>query len=574
MRKIYHRISTIIICCLLFSATTGCLSTAGNVYRVVDIAIPVLNSITNKIAEDMPERNWSNGSSQSSLPKTTVDVTHPSMDVTHPSMLEKNIATLKRTNKCHKCYLKGANLRRADLHGASYGANLRHADLREANLEGANLLEADLRDAKLWGANFKGAMLSPKDIIIARASGAINVPATVVVEKKPKPKPKTTADVASPSMLQTNIATLKRTKGCPRCNLVDTDLQNANLQGADLLYANLQGANLTGANLAGANLNGASFFHANLNGANLQGAYLQGAILIAANLEGATLDIENVKIARASGAINIPEATVVVEKKPKPKPKVIAKRQPKKSKPKQTTSRSTTAAKIYSAASGTGFAVTNSGYVITNNHVIKGCMKVKIHQKGKTIPATVVSRDVLNDLALLKGDFKPSKVFKLSREAASLTDDIFVVGYPFGNNISSSVKVTKGIVSSLTGLGNNFSNIQIDAALQPGNSGGPIVNEMGNVVGVAVAKLSFKHVLKKFGTIPENTNFGIKSNVVLNLLQGNNVKVKSPNRSKMKKSDLVQVMSDATYYLSCWMTMAQIKKMRSDKVIFSNVVTD
>ncbi len=261
-------------------------------------------------------------------------------------------------------------------------------------------------------------------------------------------------------------------------------------------------------------------------------------------------------------------------KKSKPKPKVIAKRQPKKSKPKQTTSRPATPTKIYSAASGTGFAVTNSGYVITNNHVIKGCMKVKIHQKGKTIPATVVSRDVLNDLALLKGDFKPSSVFKLSREAATLTDEIFVVGYPFGKKVSSSVKVTKGIVSSLTGVGNNFSDIQIDAALQPGNSGGPIVNEMGNVIGVAVAKLSFKNVLKKFGTIPENTNFGIKTSVVMNLLQGNNVKVKNPNRSKMKKSDLVQVMSDATYYLSCWMTMAQIKKMRSEKVIFSNVVTE
>ena len=67
--------------------------------------------------------------------------------------------------------------------------------------------------------------------------------------------------------------------------------------------------------------------------------------------------------------------------------------------------------------------------------------------------------------------------------------DIFVAGYPFGQRIRASVKITKGIVRSLTGIGNNYSNIQIDAALQPGNSGGPIINERGNVIGVAVAKL-------------------------------------------------------------------------------------
>jgi S1-C subfamily serine protease len=76
-------------------------------------------------------------------------------------------------------------------------------------------------------------------------------------------------------------------------------------------------------------------------------------------------------------------------------------------------------------------------------------------------------------------------VFTLSKEKPELLQDIYVAGYPFGQKISTSVKVTKGIISSLTGIGNNFSNIQIDAALQPGNSGGPILNDKGNVVGVA-----------------------------------------------------------------------------------------
>jgi S1-C subfamily serine protease len=230
--------------------------------------------------------------------------------------------------------------------------------------------------------------------------------------------------------------------------------------------------------------------------------------------------------------------------------------------------------KIYAAASGTGFAVTYGGHVITNNHVITGCSRIKIHHRGKSIPATVISKDRTNDLALIRGDFKPKKIFRLSKSGPQLMQDVFVAGYPFGKRISSSVKVTKGIVSSLTGIGNNFSNIQIDAALQPGNSGGPIINENGNVVGVAVAKLDLKQVIKKWGVIPENTNFGIKANVVRSLLRGNQVNIGGSKSRKMGRKELGEMISSATYYLSCWMTIAQIEKMRTKKVIFSDVAKE
>ena len=107
--------------------------------------------------------------------------------------------------------------------------------------------------------------------------------------------------------------------------------------------------------------------------------------------------------------------------------------------------------------------------------------------------------------------------------------------------------------------------------VQPGNSGGPILNDRGNVVGVAVAKLDLKKVLKNFGVIPENTNFGIKTNVVRSLLESNDVRLPSPNRRAIPKSKLGKMISDGTYYLSCWMTMAQIEKMKSRKVIFQNL---
>ena len=120
-------------------------------------------------------------------------------------------------------------------------------------------------------------------------------------------------------------------------------------------------------------------------------------------------------------------------------------------------------------------------------------------------------------------------------------------------------------------MGNNFSNIQIDAALQSGNSGGPILDDLGNVVAFAVAKLDAKFMFEKFGIIPENTNFGIKSSVVRSVLDSNNVDSPTANTRSISKSKLGEMISDGTYYISCWMTMAQIEKMKNQKVFFSDL---
>jgi hypothetical protein len=227
--------------------------------------------------------------------------------------------------------------------------------------------------------------------------------------------------------------------------------------------------------------------------------------------------------------------------------------------------------KVYSAASGSGFAVTSDGYVITNYHVIDGCTDVKIHDKGKSILATLVTFDPNNDIALLKGDFKPRSFYPLSRETPKLLTEIFVAGHPFGQDISTSVKVTKGIVSSLAGIANNFSNLQIDAALQPGNSGGPIMNDKGNVIGVAVSKLDLEAIVDDYGVVPENVNFGVKANVVINILESENIKLPTPNINTIPTNELSELITDGTYYLSCWMTIAQIEKMIEKKVMFKDL---
>ena len=146
-----------------------------------------------------------------------------------------------------------------------------------------------------------------------------------------------------------------------------------------------------------------------------------------------------------------------------------------------------------------------------------------------------------------------------------------VAGFPFGEKVSSTLKFTEGVISSIAGLGDDYSQIQIDAALQPGNSGGPILDEYGNVVAVAVAKLSLKKILKDFGVVPENTNFGVKASAVRNLMEGNGVSFKSPNTEVISKRKLSRVATDGTVYLTCWMTTAQIQQMRAKKVLFEDL---
>ena len=221
--------------------------------------------------------------------------------------------------------------------------------------------------------------------------------------------------------------------------------------------------------------------------------------------------------------------------------------------------------KYLPVGSGSGFAVGEQGYIVTNNHVIDGCEVISIVNGAEELTAKLISKDEVNDLAILKGDFVPLDSFALTTENPELLQEIYVAGYPFGYSVSKSVKVTKGIISSLSGLGNNFSNLQIDAAIQPGNSGGPIIDKKGNLVGVAVSKLDLQQILEMHKVVPENVNFGIKSNTLNSLLVSNNVESSEPNYRTLKTSSLGKKITNATFFLSCYMTENTYKKMLKTK---------
>jgi len=227
-------------------------------------------------------------------------------------------------------------------------------------------------------------------------------------------------------------------------------------------------------------------------------------------------------------------------------PQKIAKKQKKKkSEPADN--------KVVAASMGSGFFVTRAGHLVTNYHVIEGCDAVKTNTLGKEIQADVVAIDKTNDLAILKTKMNPSKVFPVSNEDVSLMQDVIVAGFPLGKKVSATIKIHKGSVTALAGFGDNYSNFQTDATINQGNSGGPIMNQKGNVVGVAVQLIAAEHA--------QNIFFGVKSSTLRTFAKANNIKFISPNYLEMSNEDLGEFITEATVFLECWMTVAKIKRI-------------
>ena len=199
---------------------------------------------------------------------------------------------------------------------------------------------------------------------------------------------------------------------------------------------------------------------------------------------------------------------------------------------------------IKGGSSGTAFFVTNTGHLLTNNHVIEGCSISKITYQNKDYETELIAKDKILDLALLKVKLKPKSFINFSKNGAKKLNKIYVAGYPLGKGLSDDLKISSGIVSSLKGFEDNSNEIQIDAPINPGNSGGPIINESGDLVAIAVSGLAKDQT--------EGINFGIKSSAAELFLKSNKV---SPSKSLYSRTkdndDLLKILEDGTVYTYC-----------------------
>ncbi len=170
-------------------------------------------------------------------------------------------------------------------------------------------------------------------------------------------------------------------------------------------------------------------------------------------------------------------------------------------------------------ASGTAFFITEDGYLLSNYHVIQGATRISVKTSGGLVSARVVKSDSINDIALLKVSGAFRAVPLASGREGKMGDSVFTVGFPNIALQGIEAKFTRGEISSLSGVQDDPREFQISVAVQPGNSGGPLVNASGNVVGIVTARLSDAAGLESSGALPQNVNYATKISYALPLLE-------------------------------------------------------
>jgi hypothetical protein len=208
--------------------------------------------------------------------------------------------------------------------------------------------------------------------------------------------------------------------------------------------------------------------------------------------------------------------------------------------------------------SGSGFFVTAAGHLVTNAHVVESCSSIVIGDHG---PARLVLADADSDLALLQlvaeapgagARQAPAGHAVFSTGGPRLGADVVLLGYPLADLLEGSLNVTTGVVSGLSGLGRDQRMFQLSAPLQQGNSGGPVLDEVGLVIGVAVAKLDEMAELGRSGSLPQNINFAIRSTVVLGFLERAGVAAQTaPGGTALSRTAISERGAGFTVQVAC-----------------------
>ena len=202
--------------------------------------------------------------------------------------------------------------------------------------------------------------------------------------------------------------------------------------------------------------------------------------------------------------------------------------------------------------SGTGFALKN-GYIVTNFHVIDGAKRIEVHGVNgnplSDFKASVVATDKMNDLAIIQINDPRFTGFgnipySVKNRIVDVGEDVWVLGYPLTQVLGNEIKLTNGVVSSRSGYQGDLSTYQISAPVQPGNSGGPLFDAGGNIVGIVNAGVPGA----------ENVGYAIKTAYLRNLADFNSLTSSLPTSnviSSMALKDQVKSVNNFVFLLIC-----------------------
>ncbi|MDE0472065.1 MAG: trypsin-like peptidase domain-containing protein [Ekhidna sp.] len=186
-------------------------------------------------------------------------------------------------------------------------------------------------------------------------------------------------------------------------------------------------------------------------------------------------------------------------------------------------------------SSGTGFALSSNGYIVTNQHVVDGASKVSVRGlKGdfsEVYDAKVIVEDKKNDLAIIKiadQTYLGTPPYRINSSITDVGNAVYALGYPLRATMGDEVKLTNGIISSKTGFQGDITTYQISVPIQPGNSGGPLFDSNGNIIGI----INAKH------TGAENASYAIKASYLMNLIQVMNTTPRLPQSNTISNKSL------------------------------------
>lgn len=175
-------------------------------------------------------------------------------------------------------------------------------------------------------------------------------------------------------------------------------------------------------------------------------------------------------------------------------------------------------------STGSGFVVSSQGDIVTNAHVVKGCQVLRAQIEGQTETTAIIAQDDQNDLALIRMANPHGVPLQFRQDSRmKLGEPVVVLGFPLTGVLASSMNLTTGTLSGLAGPGDDVRLVQFTAPIQPGNSGGPVLDQAGHIIGIVTSKLSPTWSVKNLGILPENVNFAIKQSVARDLLDSRGV---------------------------------------------------
>lgn len=207
------------------------------------------------------------------------------------------------------------------------------------------------------------------------------------------------------------------------------------------------------------------------------------------------------------------------------------------------------------SGSGTSFVVSSQGQLVTklvtNFHVVEGCTKLTLEPGAYT--ATTANTDRGNDLAIVRTERRLPALKLRGGKPLRQGESVTVIGYPLPGLLAQGQNVSTGSVSALAGIGNNSTRMQISSPVQPGNSGGPVIDSAGLVVGVVQSKLDAVGVTAAIGDIPQNVNFAINLGTLSGFLQASGVEYETgtAHGKALTSADIAEAARASVYRVVC-----------------------